>query len=148
EVKGRSTAKAPTRAEAEALTDPVADEVARRLGDHAYTTADEDLEQVVGRLLKARQKTVACAESLTGGSLAARLSSVPGASGYFKGSAVCYTSEAKQAVLGVSRETLEGPGSVSEECALEMARGARRIFRADIAVALTGVAGPDRQDDK
>src|SRR5439155_12142543 len=67
EVKVRVTAKASTRAEAEALAGPVAEEVAKRLGDHAFTTADEELEQVIGRLLKASAKTVACAESLTGG---------------------------------------------------------------------------------
>jgi nicotinamide-nucleotide amidase len=148
EVKVRITAKASTRAEAEALADPIAQEVATRLGDHAYTTVDEDLEQVVGRLLKARAKTVATAESLTGGGLAVRLSLAPGASMYFKGSAVCYTAEAKRRVLGVSEETLNGPGAVSEECAREMARGARRIFEADVAVSLTGVAGPEPHDDK
>jgi nicotinamide-nucleotide amidase len=148
EVKVRITAKASTRAEAEALADPIAQEVATRLGDHAYTTVDEDLEQVVGRLLKARAKTVATAESLTGGGLAVRLSLAPGASMYFKGSAVCYTAEAKRRVLGVSEETLNGPGAVSEECAREMARGARRIFEADVAVSLTGVAGPEPHDYK
>src|SRR5439155_21437683 len=67
---------------------------------------------------------------------------------YFKGSAVCYTAEAKRDVLGVSEETLAGPGVVSEECAREMAQGARRVFHADVAVSLTGVAGPDPHDDK
>src|SRR4029453_10758244 len=64
------------------------------------------------------------------------------------GSAVCYAAEAKREVLGVSKETLEGPGAVSEECAREMAEGARRVFDADIGVALTGVAGPEPHDDK
>ena len=127
--------------EAEALADPVAEEVARRLGEHAYSTADEDLEQVVGRLLKAHAMTVGAAESLTGGALAVRLSLAPGASHYFNGSAVCYTAKAKRDILGVSQATLRGPGAVSEECAREMARGARHIFHADVAVSLTGVAG-------
>jgi nicotinamide-nucleotide amidase len=148
EVKVRITAKAATRAQAEELVRPVAEEVAARLGAHVFTTDDEELEQVVGRLLKARAETVSCAESLTGGSLAVRLSAAPGASTYFKGSAVCYTSEAKRDILGVSEATIEGPGIVSEECAREMAAGARRIFRSDIAVSLTGVAGPDSHDDK
>ena len=86
---------------------------------------------------------MACAESLTGGSLAARFTAVPGSSDYFLGSAVCYTAEAKRAVLGVSQETLDGPGVVSEECAREMAAGARRLFDADLGLALTGVAGPE-----
>jgi competence/damage-inducible protein CinA-like protein len=148
EVKVRLTAKAPSRAEAEALIDPLAADVTARLGEHVFTEHDEDLEVVVGRLLKTREQSVAAAESLTGGSLGLRLSRAPGASAYFLGSAVCYTAEAKQRVLGVSKETIEGPGVVSEECAREMARGARRIFGADVSLSLTGVAGPDSHDDK
>ncbi|MGH2557163.1 MAG: competence/damage-inducible protein A [Actinomycetota bacterium] len=148
EVKVRLTAKAASRAEAESLLEPLADEVARRLGRHVFSTRDEDLEHVVGRLLVARAMTVACAESLTGGNVAVRLSTAAGASEYFTGSAVTYTADAKQKVLGVRPETIRGPGVVSEECAIEMARGARSIFDADVAVALTGVAGPDSHDGK
>ena len=86
---------------------------------------------------------MACAESLTGGGLASRLTRAPGASDYFLGSAVTYTADAKRDVLGVSQETIGGPGVVSEECAREMAAGARKLFGAEVAVALTGVAGPD-----
>lgn len=148
EVKVRITAKASSRAEAEALIGPVADEVARRLGTHVFTTGDEELEQVAGRLLKARRQSVAAAESLTGGGLAVRLSAAPGSSEFFKGSAVCYTADSKRDLLGVSQETIDGPGVVSEECAREMAEGARRIFHADLGVALTGVAGPEPHDDR
>jgi nicotinamide-nucleotide amidase len=148
EVKIRLTAKAARRSEGEALIEPVSAQVAGRLGGYVFTTNDEELEQVVGRMMKASGLTLACGESLTGGSLAHRLSVAPGASIYFKGSAVCYTAESKREVLGVSRETIEGPGVVSEECARDMAQGARRIFRADLGVALTGVAGPDAHDDK
>jgi nicotinamide-nucleotide amidase len=143
EVKVRLTAKAASRAEAEELIRPLAEDVERRLGPAVFTTGDEELEQAVGRLLKAAGKRVACAESLTGGGVAKRLSQSPGSSDYFLGSAVCYSEEAKHSVLGVSKETLEGPGVVSEECAREMAAGARRIFDADVAVALTGAAGPE-----
>jgi nicotinamide-nucleotide amidase len=143
EVKVRLTAKSESRGGAEELLRPLVDRVAERLGDAAFTTGDEDLEHAVGRLLRAARKMVACAESLTGGGLAKRLSHAPGASDYFLGSAVCYSREAKEHVLGVSRETLDGPGVVSEECAREMAAGARRIFSADVAVALTGAAGPE-----
>jgi nicotinamide-nucleotide amidase len=143
EVKVRLTAKAATRQEAEDLIRPVEEEVVRRLGPAVFTTGDEDLEAVVGSLLRSAGTSVACAESLTGGSLAARFTSVPGSSDYFVGSAVCYTAEAKHAVLGVSQETLDGPGVVSEECAREMATGARRLFGADVGVSLTGVAGPE-----
>jgi nicotinamide-nucleotide amidase len=148
EVKVRLTAKAPTRGQADDMIRPLAEEVAARLGDRVFTTGDEELEQVVGRLLKATRRRVACAESLTGGSLAVRLSTAPGASVYFVGGAVCYTAEAKHRVLGVSRQIMEGPGVVSEECAREMARGACRLFGADVALATTGVAGPEPHDDK
>ena len=143
EVKVRLTAKAVTRGEAEDLIAPLAEEVAGRLAPHVFTTGDEDLEQVVGRELRARRRTVACAESLTGGGLASRLTRAPGASEYFLGSAVTYTADSKRDVLGVSQETIDGPGVVSEECAREMAAGARKLFGADVGVALTGVAGPE-----
>lgn len=148
EVKVRITAKAASPSEAEERIRPVALEVARRLGANVFTTSDEDLEQVVAGHLRSGGLSVACGESLTGGSLSARLTAAPGASLYFKGSAVCYSAEAKRGVLGVREETLRGPGMVSEECALEMAAGARRVFQADVAVALTGVAGPDPHDGK
>ena len=86
--------------------------------------------------------TVAAAESLTGGNVAARIISISGSSSYFLGSIVAYSNEAKASLLGVSRETLETRGAVSAECAREMAEGARRAFGADLAVATTGIAGP------
>ncbi len=119
-----------------------------RLGDHVFTSEDEELEHVVGRLLRERGMRVALAESLTGGGLAQRLTSAEGASDYFCGSAVVYTADAKRDLLGVRQETIDGPGVVSEECAREMAAGARRVFGADVAVSLTGVAGPDPHDGK
>ncbi len=143
EVKVRITAKAATAGEANVLIEPVAEEVRRRLGDDVFTSEDESLEQAVVRLLAARGATLACAESITGGGVGARITSVPGASEVFVGSAVVYTEEAKEAVLGVSSETLEGPGPVSEECAREMAEGARRVFATDLGLALTGAAGPE-----
>jgi len=148
EVKVRLTAKAATPSEANALIDPVADEVVRLLGSNVFTGEDEELEVVVGRALRERGATVACAESLTGGGLAKRLTTAEGASEFFRGSAVVYTAEAKRDVLDVRQETIDGPGVVSEECAREMAAGARRVFRSDVAVSLTGVAGPDPHDGK
>ena len=143
EVKVRITAKAASAEEADALIEPVAEEVRRRLGDEVFTSEDESLEQAVVRLLATSGKTLACAESITGGGVGARLTSIPGASEVFVGSAVVYTKPAKMAVVGVSPETLEGPGPVSEECAREMAAGARRVFGSDLGLALTGAAGPE-----
>jgi nicotinamide-nucleotide amidase len=122
--------------------------VVRRLGRYVFSTSDEELEQVVGRLLVERGMTIACAESLTGGTVGVRLSTAPGASEYFKGAAVTYTVKAKRNVLGVRKETIEGPGVVSEECAIEMARGARQLLESDVALGLTGVAGPEPHDGK
>ncbi len=143
EVKVRLTAKAPTRDEAESMLAPLVAEVATRLGAAIFTVDDEELEVAVGRLLRAAGSSLACAESLTGGGVGARLTAVPGASDYFMGSAVVYTAEAKRSVLGVSQQTIDGPGVVSEACALEMAAGTRRVFGADVGLALTGAAGPE-----
>ena len=143
EVHVRLTAKSSTREDAGSQLEPLELAVRDRLGDHVYGVDDETLEAVVGRLLSERDRTIACAESLTGGGLGERITAVPGASVYFLGSAVTYSLEAKRSILGVSDATLTGPGPVSAECAAEMAAGARRVFGADVAVALTGVAGPD-----
>jgi nicotinamide-nucleotide amidase len=142
EVHVRLTAKG-LPAEADALLDPLEERVRERLGDHVYGSGDDAMELVVGRLLAERGRTLACAESLTGGGLGERITAVPGASAYFLGSAVTYSIEAKRSILHVSSETLAGPGPVSRECAAEMAAGARRLFGADVAVALTGAAGPE-----
>jgi PncC family amidohydrolase len=83
------------------------------------------------------------AESVTGGGLTSRIVHVPDSSRYFLGGIVAYSAEAKAELLGVSKETLEGPGMVSEACAVEMARGVRAAFGADVGVATTGVAGPE-----
>jgi competence/damage-inducible protein CinA-like protein len=148
EVRVRLTATAGSVEEAERLIAPVAEKVRRRLGDAVFGEDEDSLEEVVGRLLGDRGLWLACAESLTGGELSARITGVPDASKHFAGSAVCYSPEAKRDVLGVSKETIDGPGTVSEECAREMARGARRLFGTDVAVSLTGVAGPEPLEGK
>lgn len=143
EVRVRLSAKASTREEALELTTPVEEEVRARLGEHIVGVDDETLEAGVGRILTERGLTVACAESLTGGGLAARMADSPGASTYLVGGVVAYAPEAKSDLLRVSDTTLSGPGVVSEACALEMARGVRKLFSADVGVSTTGVAGPD-----
>jgi nicotinamide-nucleotide amidase len=148
EVRLRLSAKAETREDAEALIEPLEKEVRARLGDAVFGSDEEELESVVGRLLAERELWLACAESLTGGGLAARITFVSKASGYFAGGAVVYAPDAKKAVLGVSSETIAEHGTVSERCALEMARGARRVFGANIGISTTGVAGPDELEGK
>jgi nicotinamide-nucleotide amidase len=148
EVRVRLSAKASTREEAETLLGPVETAVRQRLGDAVFGADEEELESVVGRLLSERELRLACAESLTGGGLAARITSVQSASAYFAGGAVTYAPDAKRAVLGVSPETIREHGTVSRECALEMARGARRAFGAEVALSTTGVAGPEPLEGK
>lgn len=143
EVRVRVTAKAASAEAAEALIAPVVEEVARCIGDAVTSIEDEPLEVVVGRLLGEAGRTLACAESLTGGELGARITAVPGASAYFVGGVVAYSAEVKREVLGVAAETLASPGVVSAECARQMAAGVRALFGSDIAVALTGAAGPE-----
>lgn len=143
EVLIRLTAKGVSAAEAEGLLAPLEREVAARLGDHVYGTGDDDLEVVNVRALIERGRTLAAAESLTGGGFARRITAVPGASAAFLGAAVAYSPRAKREVLGVSGDILDRDGPVSAACALEMAAGARRVFGSDIGVALTGAAGPE-----
>jgi nicotinamide-nucleotide amidase len=143
EVRLRVTAKAATASEADRMIEPIAEELRRRLGDHIFSADDESLEEAVVRLLSAKGTRLACAESLTGGGLGARITAVPGASSVFLGSAVVYANEAKTALLGVRPDTLRGKGPVSEACACEMAVGARRAYGADLGISVTGAAGPD-----
>ncbi len=143
EVHVRLSAKSTTAEAARALLEPLERSARERLGDHVYGADDQTLDAVMGALLGERGLTLSCAESLTGGGLGERITAVPGASAYFLGSAVTYSIEAKRSILGVSEATLDGPGPVSSACAAEMAAGARRVFGSDIAVALTGAAGPE-----
>ena len=146
EVRVRLTARGATRADAEAAIDPVATEVVARLGDAVVSERGEDLAERVVRLLGDRGETLAVAESLTGGEVGARITAVPGASAVFLGSAVTYATAAKASILGVDPALLAQQGVVSEACALAMAEGARARFGSDVALALTGVAGPEPQD--
>jgi len=113
------------------------------LGHRIFGTDEEDLAQTVGRLLREQRKTLALAESCTGGLVSALLTEIPGSSDYFLGSIVSYANSAKEELLNVEGETLRRAGAVSEEVAREMARGARKQFGSDLAVAVTGIAGPD-----
>ncbi len=102
----------------------------------------EQLERIVGELVRSQKLTLSVAESCTGGLLGHRLTNVPGSSDYFVGGVVAYSYEAKERVLGVRHDTLYDHGAVSEQTALEMARGARRLLGTDVALSVTGIAGP------
>jgi nicotinamide-nucleotide amidase len=101
-----------------------------------------ELEDVVGRLLIKNRKTIATAESCTGGLIGDRLTNISGSSLYYKGGIVAYSNSVKEKTIGVKKETLDSAGSVSEETALEMARGIRNKLNADIGLSTTGIAGP------
>ncbi|MBN2256803.1 MAG: CinA family protein [Anaerolineaceae bacterium] len=104
--------------------------------------SDQPLEIVIGDILRERKLTLAVAESCTGGLLGSLLTDVPGSSEYFLGGIIAYAYGAKENLLGVRHETLWQFGAVSRETVLEMARGVRRSFAADIGVSITGIAGP------
>jgi nicotinamide-nucleotide amidase len=114
----------------------------KNLGANIFGFDDDEIEQVVVRLLTERRKTLALAESCTGGNVAQHLTNVPGASEVFLGGVVSYSNAAKENFLGVRAGSLAAHGAVSEAVAREMAVGAREKFGADFAVAITGIAGP------
>ena len=146
ECELRVTAKAASDEEAQALLQPTVEQVKALFGDKVYGVDVPSLEYVVIQGLKERGLTLGCAESCTGGLIAKRLTDIPGASAVFKGGVVSYTNEVKQNVLHVPEELLEQHGAVSGQVAAAMAQGARRALGCDIALASTGVAGPDRDD--
>jgi nicotinamide-nucleotide amidase len=140
-IKVRVTVKAPDEESALAALDAEERTVRGILGDIVFGLDDQSMEDAVAALLVERGLTLAVAESLTGGLVAARLVNVPGASGWFRGGVVTYASDLKRTLLDVP------PGPVvSEEAAAAMAAGVRRVMEADVGLAVTGVAGPDPQD--
>ena len=100
------------------------------------------IEEEIGHALRKNALTIATAESCTGGLLSHRITNVSGSSGYYKGGVVAYYNEVKEKMLHVARKTLEEKGAVSAECALEMAKGVRKLLDTDIGIATTGIAGP------
>jgi nicotinamide-nucleotide amidase len=125
-----------------ALLDHLSVSLQNLLGTDLYGMGEDTLPAITGALLKERHQTVATAESCTGGLVAHYLTGVPGSSDYFRGGIVAYHSEIKEKLLGVSRETIDNFGVVSEQTAMAMAAGARTALGADFGIATTGIAGP------
>jgi len=123
--------------------DALAARVRERLGVHCFGEGAITMEEAAGRALADRGWTVAIAESCTGGLVGHRLTNVPGSSRWVRGAVVAYANDVKETLLGVPAEVLEAHGAVSVETAAAMARGARERLGGDVAVATTGVAGPD-----
>jgi len=118
------------------------DEISPVIQKYHFGGEGVELEDVVGRLLIKNRKTIATAESCTGGLIGDRLTNISGSSLYYKGGIVAYSNSVKEKTIGVKKETLDSAGSVSEETALEMARGIRNKLNADIGLSTTGIAGP------
>ncbi len=138
----RLIAKAGDEKIAEKLNTGIEKRISKRLGNYIFGTSKQTLEEVVGYLLYMRKKTIAVAESCTGGLISHRLTNVPGSSNYFLGSVVAYNNRIKRDRLGVKKTTLEKYGAVSERVALEMAKGIKKIARSDFGLGITGIAGP------
>ncbi|MFZ5585626.1 MAG: CinA family nicotinamide mononucleotide deamidase-related protein [Thermodesulfobacteriota bacterium] len=137
------SARAESPEAAQAQLEPLAAEVMARLADHVVVSDGASLEERVGELLKAGDLTLACAESCTGGLIGHRLTQVAGSSAYFERGYVVYSNRAKTELLDVKPGTIARHGAVSEECALEMALGARINARCDLGLSVTGIAGPE-----
>ena len=129
--------------EARLLLDRGAGRLRATIGDVVYGEDGIDLAAVLVDRLRERSMTLSFGESCTGGLLGARVTAVPGSSAIFQGGAVCYSNEAKTALLGVPADLIKSVGAVSPEVALALARGARERFRTTAAIGVTGIAGPD-----
>jgi nicotinamide-nucleotide amidase len=139
----RVVCRSANETEAKAEVDKLSEAIVGRIGEFIYTIGDQTISEVVGSLLKNGGKTIATAESCTGGLIAKYLTDVPGSSEYYRGSVVAYANEIKQSLLKVPPELLEQHGAVSAQVAEAMATGVRRVIGADFGLSSTGIAGPD-----
>ena len=148
-VRLRLSAKGPDR---KILQDAIAIESEKLIpliGDIIFGTEDdESIEVAIAKLLTKNQMTLATAESFTGGKIASRITAVPGASAYFKGSVVSYFTEIKETVLKVPTQVIKEHSVVSGEVATAMAKGVQKLLNCDFAIATTGNAGPSKGDSK
>jgi nicotinamide-nucleotide amidase len=136
------TARAESRAEGDAALDAAIEQLREVLGESIYSADGQQLEAVVGNLLRSRGLTIAVAESCTGGLLASRLTDVPGSSDYVDRGVVCYSNRAKAEMVGVPQALIEEHGAVSEPVARAMAEGMQRRSAARVSAGITGIAGP------
>lgn len=141
-VRLRLTATNGDTAAAQTQLDRLEARIRERAGAHVIGTGDAELEEVLGRRLRAAGRTIASAESATGGLIGHRLTGVSGSSAYYEGSVVAYANRIKRSVLGVRADAIEEHGAVSEPVALQMAGGVRDALDVDVGVATTGIAGP------
>jgi nicotinamide-nucleotide amidase len=147
EIKIRLTAKAATVEAAGELIAPLEAEVRERLAKLVFGADEDTIEIVLLRMLRARGWTLGTAESATGGMVAERITSVPGASDVFRGSIVAYQEDVKEGLLGVPADVIDASGAVSEPTAIAMAEGVAAVLGVDVAIGVTGSAGPDPQEE-
>lgn len=144
EVHLRVTAKAETKEQAQVMMQPMIEELKKRFGKHVYTLDEKvTLEKALVDLLMEKDLTIGTVESCTGGLISARLTNVPGVSKVLKNCLVTYSNKSKRKLVGVKKETLEMYGAVSKQVAAEMAKGLAKLYKVDVAIAVTGIAGPD-----
>ncbi len=148
EIIIRLTAKAENGDAANVLLDDMENQVRSRVGQYVYGVDDESLASSLGKKLLEQGKTIAFAESCTGGLASSLVTDVPGSSEYLLGSVVSYTNQIKHKLLGVQEDTLHQFGAVSRETACEMAAGVKKAIGSDIGVAITGNAGPSASEGK
>ncbi|MCI0454098.1 MAG: competence/damage-inducible protein A [Candidatus Dadabacteria bacterium] len=142
EIHIRVSGYGDTEEKAEKLVSGIIDEIVLRLNDYVFSTDDERLEEVIGKLLLEKNLTLAIAESCTGGLLAHRVSNISGSSNYFERGVVSYSNQSKVEVLGVAKGLIESFGAVSKEVVEAMAQGVRRLAKTEIGVSISGIAGP------
>jgi len=142
EVRLRITAIAKSTARAKLLLLQAEKLITKKAGSYIYSTEEGSIESTVGKILKRKKLTISCAESCTGGLLASKLTDIPGSSAYVMDAIVSYSDEAKHRLLGVKKETIKKFGAVSEQTAIEMAKGIRKRSGTDIGISTTGIAGP------
>ena len=143
ETSLRIASKRATLQEAKKAVDDMSQRVMDIIGEYVYSQDNEDLKDVVGRLLISKNITVSCAESCTGGLFAGTLTDIPGISCVFDRGIVTYSNKAKMEELGVKEDTLETFGAVSSQTAAEMAQGLAEKTGSDLCISVTGIAGPD-----
>jgi len=144
----RVVATGATKTETNEKAERLARHIEKMVGNYVFGRGEETLPAVVGRLLKDNDKTLAVAESCTAGQLGMEITDVPGASAYFVGGLEAYSNDVKIAQLSVPEDIVAQNGAVSEECALAMATGCRKLFKSDYALSITGIAGPDGGTDE
>ncbi|MEI9945254.1 MAG: CinA family nicotinamide mononucleotide deamidase-related protein [Chitinophagaceae bacterium] len=142
-VRLRLTALGENKEQLEIEMNGQFEQLKKLVKDYLVTDVDDEMQVVIGQLLKARGKTMATAESCTGGYIAHLITSVPGSSAYYKGSVVSYANEVKENILNVKHDTLLSVGAVSEETVKELVKGAIEKLNVDYAIATSGIMGPD-----